>query len=95
MKEEMLSLEDVSAGYGEKDVLSGIRASVRRGEFAALIGSNGAGKSTLLKCISGLMQPRSGKIIICGRDNAALKPKERARLVAVVPWRSENGFITN
>lgn len=85
MKEEMLSLEDVSAGYGEKDVLSGIRASVRRGEFAALIGSNGAGKSTLLKCISGLMQPRSGKIIICGRDNAALKPKERARLVAVVP----------
>lgn len=85
MNEEILCLENLSAGYGEKDVLRGIHASVRRGEFAALIGSNGAGKSTLLKCISGLMQPRSGKITICGRDNAALKPKERARLVAVVP----------
>jgi iron complex transport system ATP-binding protein len=83
--EEMLFLKDVTAGYGDRDVLCGISVSVARGEFAALIGSNGAGKSTLLRCVSGLMQLQGGEIRICGKSTAAMRPKERARLVAVVP----------
>ena len=85
MTEEMLFLKDVTAGYGDRDVLCGISVSVARGEFAALIGSNGAGKSTLLRCVSGLMQLQGGEIRICGKSTAAMRPKERARLVAVVP----------
>ena len=85
MKEEKLRLEDVTAGYGDKKVLNGISLTVRRGEFVSLIGSNGAGKSTLLKCVSGLLPAESGKILLCGQDSRLLKPKERARLAAVVP----------
>lgn len=85
MREEMLCLQGVAAGYGEKAVLQGVTASIRQGEFVALIGSNGTGKSTLLKCISGLLPLRGGQIGICGKDNRGLKPRERARLVAVVP----------
>ena len=77
--EEMLFLKDVTAGYGDRDVLCGISVSVVRGEFAALIGSNGAGKSTLLRCVSGLMQLQGGEIRICGKSTAAMRPKERAQ----------------
>lgn len=85
MSEKVLEIQDVTAGYGEKNVLSGIRFSMERGEFAALIGSNGAGKSTLLKSICGLLSLDGGKIVVCGKDTQRLKARERARLVAVVP----------
>ena len=85
MSKEMLKMTEVTAGYGEKKVLKGISVTIRQGEFVSLIGSNGAGKSTLLKCVSGLLPAESGEILLCGRDNRVLKPKERARLAAVVP----------
>ena len=85
MKEEMLKIQEVTAGYGEKKVLKSISLSIRQGEFVSLIGSNGAGKSTLLKCISGLLPTDGGQILLCGRNSQKLKSKERARLAAVVP----------
>ena len=85
MKEEMLKIQEVTAGYGEKKVLKSISLSIRQGEFVSLIGSNGAGKSTLLKCVSGLLSTEGGQILLCGRNSRKLKPKERARLAAVVP----------
>ena len=85
MSKEMLKMTEVTAGYGEKKVLKGISVTIRQGEFVSLIGSNGAGKSTLLKCVSGLLPAESGEILLCGRDNRGLKPRERARLAAVVP----------
>lgn len=85
MEKVMLDIQEAFAGYGEKSVLNGISITVREGEFVALIGANGAGKSTLLKCISGLLPLKGGKITICGKDTRELKPKERARMVAVVP----------
>ncbi len=85
MKEEMLKIQEVTAGYGEKKVLKSISLSIRQGEFVSLIGSNGAGKSTLLKCISGLLPTEGGQILLCGRNSQKLKSKERARLAAVVP----------
>ncbi len=85
MDKGMLEFENVAAGYGEREVLKDITLSVGEGEFVGLIGSNGTGKSTLIKCISGLLSVKRGKITVCGRDNAGLKAKERAKLVAVVP----------
>jgi iron complex transport system ATP-binding protein len=51
----------------------------------ALIGPNGAGKSTLIRAASGVLAPVSGKIAAAGEDLARLKPRDRARRVAVVP----------
>jgi branched-chain amino acid transport system ATP-binding protein len=64
----MLELQDVHTYYGHIHALKGISLTVEQGEIVTLIGSNGAGKSTTLRSISGLTQPRSGKIRLQGTD---------------------------
>lgn len=59
----MLQLINVSAKYGEMQVLWDISFTVQKGEIAAIIGANGAGKTTTLKTICGLLRASSGKII--------------------------------
>ncbi len=60
----MIALEatDVSAAYGDTQVLWGISLSVRRGQLVALIGANGAGKTTALKTVCGLVRPAAGTL---------------------------------
>jgi branched-chain amino acid transport system ATP-binding protein len=64
----ILELQNVTAGYGEIQVLWGIDMLVRAGEITALIGSNGAGKTTLMRTLSGLIPVRSGKLLVAGTD---------------------------
>jgi len=80
-----LSFEALAAGYGERAVVTGVGLSVRRGELVGLVGPNGAGKSTLLKAITGAADVLSGGIAVAGVPLADLDPRERARVVAVVP----------
>jgi cytidylate kinase len=65
--------------------LDGVTMHVEAGEFAGVIGPNGAGKTTLLRAISGVAPPRAGSVRVDGREVGTLPPRERARLVAVVP----------
>ncbi len=92
MKKPILSFQDVHAGYGATQILSGITTELRAGEFAGIVGSNGAGKSTLLKCVSGLIPLSSGKILLENEDNATLSPRERAKRVTVVPQSFETDY---
>ena len=85
----VLRVAGVSAGYGEKAVLRNVEFTLRAGECAALLGPNGSGKTTLLRAISGVLAPQSGGIELLGRPLTALKPRERARMVAVVPQRGQ------
>jgi branched-chain amino acid transport system ATP-binding protein len=64
----MLRVEDINVYYGAIHAIKGISLDVPDGEIVALIGSNGAGKSTTLRTISGLMKPKTGKIIYEGQD---------------------------
>ena len=65
-KRALLALEDVTFGYGEEPVLTGIDLTLGPGERVALIGPNGAGKSTVVKLILGLYRPQSGRLSIGG-----------------------------
>ncbi|MDB5511641.1 MAG: livF [Enterovirga sp.] len=65
---EMLSVENVTAGYGDATVLFDASFSVREREIVAIVGANGAGKTTLLSTIVGLVQARTGRISFRGRD---------------------------
>jgi branched-chain amino acid transport system ATP-binding protein len=63
----MLELEDLHVYYGEIHALKGISLRVAQGEIVALLGNNGAGKTTTLKTISGLLHPRTGRVLLEGR----------------------------
>ncbi|MBQ8417928.1 MAG: ABC transporter ATP-binding protein [Phascolarctobacterium sp.] len=64
----MLRVEDINVYYGAIHAIKGISLDVPDGEIVALIGSNGAGKSTTLRTISGLMKPKTGRIMYDGED---------------------------
>ena len=68
MTAPLLSIEDLSAGYGAVQALSGVSLDVAPGEIVTLIGANGAGKSTLLMSICGDPKPRQGRIRFAGED---------------------------
>lgn len=59
-----LIVENIEAGYGAVRVLHGVSIHVEQGESVVLLGSNGNGKSTLIKCITGIVQPTSGRIAL-------------------------------
>ena len=64
----MLEVENLEVYYGVIKAIKGISFEVNAGEVIALIGANGAGKTTTLHTITGLIQPKSGKIIFDGKD---------------------------
>lgn len=63
----LLELDNVHTYYGNIHALKGISITVDKGEIVTLIGSNGAGKTTTLKTISGVLQPKEGRITLEGR----------------------------
>ena len=65
---ELLSIENLRAGYGAVEVLRGVDIRISHGELIALLGSNGAGKTTLNAVMSGLVPPRSGRVVFDGED---------------------------
>ncbi len=80
-----LVVENLSVAYKERLALREVSLTVSPGEVVALIGPNGAGKTTLLRAISGLLPFRGGEIKFAGQNLANLPPRERARMLAVVP----------
>jgi branched-chain amino acid transport system ATP-binding protein len=64
----MLEVEDLTVAYGAVRALNGVSLSVPRGSVTAVLGANGAGKTTFLRTLSGLLRPRSGRVVLDGRD---------------------------
>jgi urea transport system ATP-binding protein len=82
----MFEVRNLSAAYGQSQVLHGIDLSVARGEIVVLVGRNGMGKSTLMKSLIGVMPARSGQIFVDGVDVTRLPSHRRvARGLAYVP----------
>ena len=82
----MFEVRNLSAAYGQSEVLHGIDLCVEPGEIVAVVGRNGMGKSTLMKSMIGVMPAKSGQVIVEGTDVAALPSHQRvARGLAYVP----------
>jgi urea transport system ATP-binding protein len=82
----MFQVHNLSAAYGQSEVLHAIDLSARAGEIVALVGRNGMGKSTLMKSLMGVMPARSGTIVVDGADVAGLPSYQRvAHGLAYVP----------
>ncbi|WP_426062391.1 Fe-S cluster assembly ATPase SufC [Flavobacterium sp. DSP2-3-1] len=76
----MLSIKNLHASIGDKEILKGINLEVKAGEIHAIMGPNGAGKSTLASIIAGNenYEVTEGKISLDGEDLSELAPEERA-----------------
>jgi branched-chain amino acid transport system ATP-binding protein len=75
----MLSISNLHAAYGKVQVLHGISLDVPQGKLVTLIGSNGAGKTTTMRAISGMIKPKSGTVMLGGRDITGLESHKIAR----------------
>jgi branched-chain amino acid transport system ATP-binding protein len=62
----LLSVKNITAGYGASQVLFNISFDVLPGEIVSLLGRNGMGKSTTVKCMAGLLAPTGGSIVFNG-----------------------------
>jgi len=79
--EVLLQLDHVTTYYGQMRILEGISLQVAAGELVCLLGGNASGKSTTLKTILGIVRPRSGRVLLGGRD----VPQRIAAGIAIVP----------
>lgn len=64
----VISLKNITAAYGNKDVLMHFNLEIARGEFVMLIGTSGCGKTTALKLMNGLLRPKEGSVVVNGND---------------------------
>lgn len=82
----LLEVKDIHAYYGNIHALKGVSLAVEKGEIVTLIGGNGAGKTTTLRNISGLIQPRHGRIQFNGEDLSQYAAHQLlGRGIAMVP----------
>lgn len=85
---EATQVRKIYHGATDVEALRGVDVQIARGEMASIMGPSGSGKTTLLNCLSGLEQIDGGKIIVDGRDMAALSDDARTE------WRGRSmGFI--
>ena len=86
MSGTLLSLEDVTTYYGQMRILEGVSLQVGEGELVCLLGGNASGKSTTLKTILGIVRPRTGRVLLAGRDVTSWPVPQRISCgIAIVP----------
>ncbi len=74
----MIALENVEKAFGENKIIKGVSAEMQTGKCNLIIGSSGSGKTVLMKCMVGLFEPDSGKILYDGEDMVSM-PQERRK----------------
>jgi branched-chain amino acid transport system ATP-binding protein len=75
----LLEVKGLNSYYGDSHILFDLSLRVEKNEVVALLGRNGAGKSTTLKSLMGMVTPRSGEVILDGRNLAGQPPHRIAQ----------------
>ncbi|MFD5237035.1 ABC transporter ATP-binding protein [Streptomyces tendae] len=80
-----LAARGITVGYGARSVIDGLDVAIPSGVITTIIGPNGCGKSTLLRSLSRLLRPTGGTVVLDGEDIAALKTREVAKKLGLLP----------
>lgn len=90
---EMLTIRDLHAWYGESHILHGVNLEVGEGELVTLLGRNGAGRTTILKSIMALVGRRSGSVRINGSETISM-PTHRIAHLGIGYCPEERGIFS-
>jgi NitT/TauT family transport system ATP-binding protein len=94
----MLRIESLAKSYGDTQAIADVGFEVSEREFVCVVGPSGCGKTTLLKCMSGLLEPTAGRVLLDGKPVAG--PPEEMALVfqeysrSLMPWMSVRSNVT-
>lgn len=87
-----IKAESVCFSYGDAPILKDIDLEFDGPGLYCIIGPNGVGKSTLIKCMNGLLEPTSGRVMVNGRDVSECSVKELSKEISYVPAATSIGF---
>lgn len=87
-----IDIDGLGLRYGSAHVLSDIDLHIEPAERLCLVGPNGAGKSSLLRCLTGLVEPTSGRVSLDGEPLADIERSAIARSISVVPSQVDLPF---
>lgn len=90
----MIAVENLSFSYPGADILKDVSFTARSGEFVGILGNNGAGKSTLITCLNKIRTPKSGAVLVQGKDILQMSRLEAAKTVAYVAQKNEISQMT-
>jgi len=79
VRDELLSVANVSLSFGGVKALTDVSFDIRKGEVRSIIGPNGAGKTSMLNVINGFYHPRQGRITFKGETRSKMRPYAAAR----------------
>ena len=91
---EFLRVSGLHAFYGESHILHGVDFSVGTGELVTLLGRNGSGRTTTLKAIVGLVEKRTGSVVVNGRETIAM-PSHRIVHLGIGYCPEERGIFAS
>ena len=80
----LVQFENVGFSYSEAPVLHGINLEIHQGDIIAVLGPNGAGKTTLVKHAIGLLKPKTGRVLVDGKDTRELSVAQVASMLGYV-----------
>ncbi len=81
----LLQLKQTTFSYGERSVIQNIDLDLHSGDFMGILGPNGSGKTTLLRLMAGVLKPQRGEIKLLGKPLKDYPPRERAKIMGMVP----------
>jgi iron complex transport system ATP-binding protein len=84
--------KNIIFAYYKEPVIHGVNFRIEPSEMLGIIGPNGSGKTTMLKCINRILNPRSGQILMDGRDIAGMKRLDISKQIGYVPQNSYGGY---
>lgn len=80
-----LQAEKIELRYADRTIVDELSLEIPDGGFTVVVGPNGCGKSTLLRALGRMLAPRSGRVLLDGKDIRSYRTKEVARRIALLP----------